>query len=82
MRSLRTTYETFPVTTLAPLNIEVIKLDDFLLDIFDLAPEEFAAVIREQVADAKHPPLSPLDVLRNLAAAGAPEAAAQLRPFF
>jgi hypothetical protein len=51
-----------------------------LLDIFDLAPEEFAAVIREQVADAKHPPLSPLDVLRNLAAAGAPEAAAQLRP--
>ena len=68
-------------TTLAPLSIEVIKLDDFLLDIFDLAPEEFAAVIREQIADAKHPPLSPLDVLRNLAAAGAPEAAVQLRPF-
>ena len=72
----------FPETTLAPLSIEVITLDDFLLDIFDLAPEEFAAVIREQVADAKHPSLSPKDVLRNLAAAGAPEAAAQLRPFF
>ena len=71
----------FPDTALAPLGIEVIKLDDFLLDIFDLAPEEFAAVIRELVDDAKHPPLSPSDVLNNLAAAGAPEAAAQLRHF-
>jgi predicted nucleic acid-binding protein len=71
----------FPDTALAPLSIEVIRLDDFLLDIFDLAPEEIAAVIREQVSDARHPPLSPTDVLSNLAAAGAPETAAELRPF-
>jgi len=71
----------FPDTTLAPLSIEVIRLDDFLFDIFDLAPEEFAAVIRKQVNDAMHPPLSPTDVLNNLAAAGAPETAAELRPF-
>ena len=35
-------------------------MDDFLLDLFDLVPEEFAAVIREQASDAMHPPLSPL----------------------
>jgi hypothetical protein len=51
-----------PYTTLPRLSIEVIRLDDFLLDIFDLAPEEFAAVIREQVNDAMRPPLSPTDV--------------------
>jgi predicted nucleic acid-binding protein len=71
----------FPDKALAPLNIEVIRLDDFLLDIFDLAPEEFAAVMREQVNDAMHPPLSTADLLNNLAAAGAPETAAELRPF-
>jgi predicted nucleic acid-binding protein len=71
----------FPDKALAPLSIEVIRLDDFLLDIFDLAPEEFAAVIREQVNDAMHPPLSATDVLSNLAAAGAPETAAELGHF-
>jgi predicted nucleic acid-binding protein len=71
----------FPDKALAPFNIEVINLDGFLLDIFDLAPEEFAAVIREQANDAMHPPLSPTDVLNNLAAAGAPETAAELRSF-
>ena len=55
-------------------------MDDFLLDLFDLVPEEFAAVIREQASDAMHPPLSPHEVLDNLAAAGAPETAAELRP--
>ena len=58
----------------------MIRQDDFLLDIFDLAPEQFAAVIREQANDAMHPPLSSTDVLSNLAAAGAPETAAELRP--
>jgi predicted nucleic acid-binding protein len=69
----------FPDKALAPLSIEVIRLDDFLLDIFDLAPEEFAAVIREQANDAMHPPLSASAVLDNLATAGAPETAAELR---
>ncbi len=70
----------FPAETLAPLNIEVIRMDDFLLDLFDLGPEEFAAVIREQASDAMHPPLSTHEVLDNLDAAGAPETAAELRP--
>lgn len=70
----------FPDKTLAPLNIEVIRLDDFLLDIFDLVSEEIAAVIREQASDAMHPPLSTSEVLDNLATAGAPETAAALRP--
>ena len=69
----------FPDKTLAPLSIEVIRFDEFLLDIYDLDPEEFAAVIREQANDAMHPPLSPADVLSNLAATGAPETAAELR---
>ena len=71
----------FPDEALAPLNIEIIRLDAFLLDLFDLAPEEFAAVNREQVNDAKHPPLTAADLLNNLSAAGAPETAAELRPF-
>jgi len=33
-----------------------------LLDLFDLGPEEFAAVIREQASDAMHPPLSTHEV--------------------
>ena len=70
----------FPDKALAPLGMEAIRLDDFLLDIFDLVPEEFAAVIREQASDAMHPPLSASEVLGNLAAAGAPETAAGLRP--
>jgi predicted nucleic acid-binding protein len=70
----------FPAETLAPLNVEVIRMDDFLLDLFDVVPEEFAAVIREQASDAMHPPLSTHEVLDNLAAAGAPETAAELRP--
>jgi predicted nucleic acid-binding protein len=72
----------FPDEALAPLSIEVIRLDDFLLDLFDLAPEEFAAVIREQINDAMHPPLSAGVLLSNLAAAGTPETAAELGPFF
>jgi hypothetical protein len=51
-----------------------------LLDVFDLVPEEFAALIREQASDAMHPPLSATAVLDNLAAAGAPETVAELRP--
>jgi len=35
-------------------------MDDFLLDLFDLGPEEFAAVIREQASDAMHPPFQPM----------------------
>ena len=71
----------FPDEALASLSIEVIRLDDFLLDLFDLAAEEFAAVIREQVDDSKRPLLSAADLLSNLAAAGAPDTAAELRPF-
>jgi predicted nucleic acid-binding protein len=70
----------FPAETLAPLNVEAIRMDDFLLDPFDLVPKEFAAVILEQASDATHPPLSTHAVLDNLAAAGAPETAAELRP--
>jgi len=70
----------FPVKALAPLGIELVRLDDFLLGIFDLVPEEFAALIREQASDAMHPPLSATEVLDNLAAAGAPETVAELRP--
>ena len=51
-----------------------------MLDLFDLGPEEFAAVIREQASDAMRPPLSTREVLDNLAAAGASETAAALRP--
>ncbi len=72
----------FPAKTLGPLNIEVIRMDDFLLDLYDLVPEEFASVIREQAGDAMHPPLSTPEVIDNLAAAGAPETAGELRLIF
>jgi predicted nucleic acid-binding protein len=68
----------FPPETLDVLNIEVITLDDFLLDIIDHTPEEVVAVITQQVRDARHPPLTSATVLAHLAAAGAPAAAHEL----
>ena len=68
----------FPPEVLEPHNIEVIKLDDFLLDIIDHVPEQVVGVITEQLRDACHPPLTVSQILANLSAAGAPEAAQEL----
>ncbi len=68
----------FPATAIAPFNLEIIRLDDFLLDLIDHVPEEVVVVIRELARDAAHPPLTSSEVPKNLAAAGAPDAARQL----
>lgn len=68
----------FPPETLDALDIEVIKFDDFLLDLIDHTPEDVVAVITQQVRDARHPPLTSAAVLEHLAAAGAPAAAHEL----
>jgi predicted nucleic acid-binding protein len=72
----------FPPEALAPLGIEAIAPDDFLLDQLDLAPALTVQVVRAQAAATgtpPHPSLTALDVLASLAAAGAPAFAAELQ---
>lgn len=68
----------FPATAVAPFNLDIIRLDDFLLDLIDHRPEKVVDVIRDLARDAAHPPLTTSEVLKNLAAAGAPSAAREL----
>lgn len=72
----------FPPEALAPLGLEAIVPDDFLLDQLDLAPALTVQVVRAQAAATgtpPHPSLTALDVLASLAAAGAPAFAAELQ---
>ena len=62
----------FPAETLAPLEIAVVHPDDFLLDQLDLAPRVVLDVLREQAAHTRNPPLTPTDLLAQLARAGVP----------
>ncbi len=48
-------------------NIEIKTPDDFLTDLFDLYPAELMAVLHQQAASKKKPPLSVPDVLARLA---------------
>ncbi|RGE18869.1 putative toxin-antitoxin system toxin component, PIN family [Leucobacter sp. wl10] len=68
----------FPPTTLAPLGLEAIRLDDFLLDQYDLNPSVTRRVVAEQAAAMTQPPVE-LDVLLSkLARSGAREFAKTL----
>lgn len=72
----------FPTESLAPLGLEAIAPDGFLLDQLDLAPALTVQVVRAQAAATgtpPHPSLTALDVLASLAGAGAPAFAAELQ---
>ena len=73
----------FPAAALAPLGLEAVHPDDFLLDQLDLSPPTILQVIREQAARTRRPPLTPRD-LATLLGRAAPirnyRACRQLRP--
>jgi hypothetical protein len=52
----------FPAAALAPLGLEAVNPDDFLLDQLDLSPPTILQVIREQAARTRRPPLTPRDL--------------------
>ena len=60
----------FPASTLTPYGIEVQHPDEFLIDIYDLAPDTLARVIHEQAADLKKRPTPPRQVLDKLEQVG------------
>jgi predicted nucleic acid-binding protein len=47
----------FPTDALEPFGLHAVRPDDFLLDLFDLAPDLVHAIIATQAADASQPPL-------------------------
>lgn len=62
----------FPATALAPLGLEAVHPDQFLLDQVDLSPPTLVRVIREQAAHTRKPPLTPQDLATQLGRAGVP----------
>lgn len=61
----------FPAAALAPLGLEVISVDNFLLDQFDLDPVATHRVLIEQAAAKTNPPADLETLLTQLARGGA-----------
>ncbi len=62
----------FPATTLAPLGMEAVGPDAFLLDQLDLSPSTVLQVIREQAAHTRRPSLTATQLAGVLSRAGVP----------
>ncbi|MFE5241168.1 MULTISPECIES: PIN domain-containing protein [unclassified Streptomyces] len=69
----------FPPAASDPYDIEVLRPDDFLLDLLDLAPVDVAAVLRGQVAGYRREPRDLHGLLDRLDAGGVPQFAAEFR---
>jgi len=72
----------FPAPSIEPYGIQVQHPDEFLLGLFGLDPDLAVAVIRDQAAALKRPPLTITDVLDALATAGVPEFSDAVRAHF
>ena len=55
--------------TTLPYGIEAQSPDEFLCNLFDLDPDSFTEVLREQAADLQKPPVSFDELLERLARA-------------
>ncbi|MFE4949068.1 PIN domain-containing protein [Leifsonia sp. NPDC056665] len=62
----------FPDRVLKPLGLDVVRVDEFLLDQFDLSPASACRIVNEQAAAMKRPPVSTGQLLDRLARSGAP----------
>ena len=69
----------FPARTLAPLDLEAIHPDDFILDLLDLAPGVILKVIDDQVRALRNPPMEWAEVLDKLEASGLVKSVAEIR---
>ncbi|MDQ1074192.1 MULTISPECIES: PIN domain-containing protein [Microbacterium] len=62
----------FPTTALAPLGLEAVRLDDFLLSQFDLSVTVTVQLIEDQARAMGRPPVTKDELLERLARGGAP----------
>ncbi|MES9509713.1 hypothetical protein ABWJ92_25400 [Streptomyces sp. NPDC000609] len=69
----------FPPEASDPYEIEVMRPDDVLLDMLDLAPVETGSVLRAQVDSCRREPRDLHGLLDRLDAGGAPRFAAEFR---
>ncbi|GGT46284.1 PIN domain-containing protein [Streptomyces atratus] len=69
----------FPAEASDPYEIEVMRPDDFLLDMLDLAPVEMNSVLRAQVGSYRREPRDLHGLLDRLDAGGVPQFAAEFR---
>lgn len=56
----------FPAASLDPFRIRAVTPDDFLCALLDAAPAAMAAIVREQAADLRRPPVTREELLRML----------------
>lgn len=61
----------FPDRALGALGLKAVRLDEFLLDQFDLSPKGACRIITEQAAAMKRPPVEPAQLLDRLSRSGA-----------
>ncbi|MDR1117922.1 MAG: PIN domain-containing protein [Bifidobacteriaceae bacterium] len=69
----------FPTGALEPCGLHAVHPDDFLLDLFDLAPDLVRRIVETQAADASQPSLDVEDVLIALGLAGTGAFVAEFR---
>lgn len=69
----------FPARVLAPLDIEPLHPDRFVLDLLDLAPGLVLRVLQEQIAPLRNPPRTLLDLLTTLERCGLVQSVAEVR---
>jgi predicted nucleic acid-binding protein len=56
----------FPSAVLDPYNIEAQSADEFLSNLFDLAPDDVTRIVLEQAADLRKPPVAAGELLTIL----------------
>lgn len=69
----------FPEDVLGPLGLAAIRLDEFLIDQFDLSPTGACRVVIEQAAAMKRPPVDLRQLLDRLSRSGARTFAQRVR---
>lgn len=69
----------FPASTLEPLGLEAVGLDDFLLDQLDLNPTATLELVRMQASAMQHPPTDVETLLVSLERGGVPRFASAIR---
>jgi hypothetical protein len=72
----------FPNDKLAPLGLEAVHPDDFVLDSVDLAPAAICAAVEAQAAALKKPPMTLAEVLDTLQRNGLVQSVAKLRELY
>ncbi len=72
----------FPTEKLAPVGVEAVHPDDFILDCIDLAPAAIAGAVEAQAAGLKDPPQKLSELLDTLQRSGLVQSVAKLRELY